>query len=113
MLPSVLLQLFALLLAVNLVLSYEDDYLDDMSVMRPEGFTSEKELENYLKDLKAYYAVLSRPRFGRSVESQVSSGNVHRISKARRDVFSVLSLQNHLKKYPNHRTLSETQPSYV
>jgi len=35
--------------------------------MRPEAFATAEELQAYLKKIRDYYAVLGRPRFGRSI----------------------------------------------
>jgi len=36
--------------------------------VRPANFNNMDELSHYLEDMKQYYAMLGRPRFGRSVD---------------------------------------------
>ncbi|KAL8569798.1 hypothetical protein ACOMHN_006524 [Nucella lapillus] len=47
--------------------------------IRPSRFTSPNELKSYLKALNEYYAIVGRPRFGRSVNNQkTSAGSAER-----------------------------------
>lgn len=50
---------------------------------RPAEFRSPRELRQYLKALNEYYAIVGRPRFGRSV--QTNKRSVEELAHLKRD----------------------------